>query len=354
MLRKWRLLVVAVSLTSGLASAQDTESQDDVVMVRGFGSVAYGKTDENTFTVGTEEGNYDNSRLALNFSAEPTGRLHLRSQIELEQAGEEIEAEIDFAFAEWAFSDALRLRAGNCQQPFGLYTEIFDVGTLRPFVELPQGIYGPSGFAAEGFNGLALTGRLPMSNNGWALQYDAYGGGATLVSDELDAEIGEHESLREALGLRLALETPVAGLSVGTSVFTGSEEEERRTSYGVHAEYLSGPWSVRAEHAWLRPAEGAASRAGYLELARRLDARWQVGLRYDSWHADDDGTVELPSLLRHRDWAGSVNYWFDPRFVVKLGYHRVDGNRFARSEDEDTAPLEERTSLVEIAAQFSF
>jgi predicted porin len=353
MVRRFGPVLVVFSLAAGLASAQDTQPQNDTVTVRGFGSAAYGKTDENTYTVGSEQGHYDNSRLALNFSAEPSDRLRFRSQAELEQEGEEIAAEIDFAFAEWAFSDALRLRAGNCQQPFGLYTEIFDVGTLRPFVNLPQGIYGGSGFAAEGFNGLALTGRIARAN-GWALQYDAYGGGARLVSDELDAGEGEHEAVRNALGLRIVLETPVTGLSVGSSVFTGSEEDERRTSYGLQAEYLTGPWSIRVEYAGLRPAEGADSRASYLELARRLDEHWQVGLRYDAWDSDDDEAAEERSLRRHRDWAASINYWFDPRFVLKLGYHRVDGNRFARPEDDDTAPLEERTNLVELAAQFSF
>ena len=47
--------------------------------------------------------------------------------------------------------------------PFGNYTEIYDVGTLRPFYHLPQATYGPTGQIAESYDGIGAN---RVANNG--------------------------------------------------------------------------------------------------------------------------------------------------------------------------------------------
>ena len=76
------------------------------------------------------------------------------------------DVELDYAFAEWFVSDALKIRMGRVKHPFGLYGEIFDVGTLRPFYLLPQSIYGPNGFTAKAYNGVGLTGNYTSAPAG--------------------------------------------------------------------------------------------------------------------------------------------------------------------------------------------
>ena len=61
---------------------------------------------------------------------------------------------------------------------------------------------------------------------------------------------------------------------------------------------------------------------------------------------------------RDEDAAAGLNYWFSPQFVVKLSYHHVDGNRFARPEEAGetlrSGGLDSHTNLVALGAQFSF
>jgi hypothetical protein len=116
--------------------------------------------------------------MALALSARPVEKLRVSTLFELEQqeGAQKLEPALEYAFAEWKFSEALRVRAGRVKLPFGIYTEILDVGTLRPFFTLPQGVYGPTGTVVPGYNGIGLTGRWSHGGT-WALQYDVYGGG---------------------------------------------------------------------------------------------------------------------------------------------------------------------------------
>jgi len=70
----------------------------------------------------------------------------------------------------------LKLRAGKVKQPFGISAEVFDVGTRRPFFELPQAVYGPIGLVGESYKGIGFTGSFDVQG-GWGLAYDLYGGG---------------------------------------------------------------------------------------------------------------------------------------------------------------------------------
>ncbi len=374
----WTVLIAPGLLGTAVAvRAQEA----DPLAIHGFGGNAYGETDGNPYVPGNDEGDFHNARMAMAFIATPAERLRISTQIALVESHGTIEPELDYAFAEWRFSDGLKLHAGRAKQPFGIYTEIFEVGTLRPFFTLPQGIYGPTGIVAEAYHGLGLTGRW-RHRRGWALHYDIYGGGLVVGGHELArahdltpgspdsagmAEEEETESIRQLLGGRLNVETPFQGLVLGASAFTGvekppdKEEEVRRSVYGLHGEYLAEPWSLRSEHVWHAEGEDVRTRAFYLEVARRIGGPWQVAARFD-WLDVKAPSIALlaPSLARHKELAASVNYWFHPGFVVKLSYHHVEGNRFAHPEDAEldaaieSGSLKTRTDLVVVGAQFSF
>jgi hypothetical protein len=336
--------------------------------LHGFGGDAYGNAGHNRYTAGAPGGEYGNAQLALVAIANPYDRLQISAQVFWKQAAEGAATELDYAFAEWRFSDSLRLRAGRAKQPFGIYTETFDVGTLRPFYSLPQGVYGPAALVAKGYDGIGLTGRATLGR-GFALDYDVYGGGVRLDSTALAPSPGEAEAeaeveiIRDTVGGRLSLEAPVAGLSFGVSFYSGKEQRDvsvRHTVYGVHGEYLAGPWSLRSEYIFHPEVDGPHLKAFYLEAARRFGPHWQGAARYDWSDTVFSSGQELPerSLGRHKDAALGLNYWFSPGFVLKLSYHHVNGNRFARPEDLeatlDAGRLEARTNLVVFGAQFSF
>ncbi|MFI5184809.1 MAG: porin [Vicinamibacteria bacterium] len=364
-----RVTAVAAVLSALSTAAGFAQDAPEWAAVHGFGGDAYGKTGDNRYLVGSPTGEYQNAQLALAVLASPSEKLQISSQVSWKQTSDGVETDLDYAFAEWKFSDAVRLRAGRAKQPFGIYTEIFDVGTLRPFYSLPQGVYGPAALVAKGYDGLGITGRANLSDR-WALRYDLYGGGVRLASTELAPGLDEGEGatesveiIRDAVGGRVIVETPVRGLHLGLSAYSGKEEREeqvRHNVYGVQGEYLGGGWSARSEYVWHPEKDGPHLRAFYLEVARTFHGHWQPAARFDWSDTTFSSGEPLPanSLGQHRDIGVGFNYIFAPAFVLKTSFHDVNGNRFARPDDLeavlDAGALQTRTHLVVVGAQFSF
>ena len=134
-------------LALGLAAS--AMAQAERVQLHGFGSWAYGRTDGNDYLAGSDGGRYDDASFTLNLVAAPVDHLRIVGQPDWRDEPEGTHIKLDYAFAEWTFSDKLHLRAGKVKQPFGISTEVFAVGTLRPFTELPQAVYGPAGLVGE-------------------------------------------------------------------------------------------------------------------------------------------------------------------------------------------------------------
>jgi predicted porin len=363
------LAITAVAALAALGAPQPAGAIEagEKLWIHGYGNWAYGKTDGNAYMSGTDEGSFDKLEFSLSVAAEPAQRTSVHAQIFVEKNTEGSEASVDFAFAEYAFDPALKFRIGAVKQPFGIFTETFDVGTLYPFVSLAQGIYGPAGIVSESFLGAGFTGRFEAAG-GWQLQYDLYGGDmeAALTTPWAEAETeGETEGgsdIQNLIGGRLNLTSPGQAVSCGISAYTGTEdtkavgeesESNRHTAYGAHAEYFVGPVTLRAEYAG-QHTDDYKSNAAYGEAAWRISSGWQVAARYDWSKTDLDASAEVDDeLLKHQDLGLAVNYFFSPNFVLKLAWHQVTGNRFTSTDDED-AQQDRKTSLVTFGTSFSF
>lgn len=382
------LLIFSIAAFAVLAAAPGASAQGDRLSIHGFGSAVYGQTDNaNSYATGTEEGQYDNTSFTVNLTANLSDETRVVVQVNFEQhprSAEDFETELDYAFGAWKFSDRAELRLGRVKQPFGIYTEYFDVGTLRPFLLLPQGIYGPQGIVSKHYDGAGLSG-LFKGASGWGLQYDVYGGQLVTeiiagagqlgagVSDP-NAELVVTFKQRDVLGTRLAVSTPVQGLQFGASAYTGDAEKTpilprggRITTWGLFSEYLTRRWSVRGEYVEFENKDFFAEETWYAELAYKLTDHWQVAARQDEWEGELlPFPVELlPRVFRqslhHEDTVLALNYWVNPNFVIKLNFHQLDGNRFSFPSDplELAAALaadhfEDSTNLIEIGLQFSF
>lgn len=350
---------------SGLPSAE--EGWQSSVEWHGFGNWYYAKTDGNSYLGGNESGEYGNLEAGVIVSAEPLERLEVKTQLSGEQiGGGESEFVVEYAFAEWRFSDQLRLRVGKAKHPFGIYTEVFDIGTARPFLSLPQAFYGPIGLANEAYLGLGLTGRRDFAN-GWSSSFDLYGGGLDLtlraeLDPDGDSESGL-ESLRDVLGGRVAFSPPASGLSFGASAYTGSEvhTERRHLNFALHGEYLTDRLWLRGEVGHHDEREEQTADSGYVEAAWFLSEDWQVAARYDHVRTDleEPLTREQRDSIQHRDLAFGLNRWFSRNLVLKLSVHNVTGNRLtepeeAESEPGDPAAVDRKTRYVAFGAQFTF
>lgn len=359
-----------------------SQAMQDVVQVHGFGGWAYARTDGNNYLIGTEDGSYSNSYFALNVSANPYEKFSTSVQTLWKTTKNGLEMEFDYAFAEWMFYDWLRLRVGKVKCPFGIYAEVWDVGTIRPFYALPPSMYAPGSFATKSYFGLGFTGMRFLSG-GWGIQYDLYGGEfeyPPVLQPNPENPTEEIEALpisTDAVGGRIAVSTPLDGLSIGFSTFNGDSmiavagamEEAlqmisgRHYSTAFHVEYLMDAVSLRAEYARTDKISGEDDllmSAYYIEAAYTFLEHWQAAALFDV-QSMEFVNLELPIEIPgdHKQGAVGLNYWFNPNFVLKLSYHYVQGNIFAKPDYtfESMLPgyeMEEITQMVNFGSQFSF
>jgi hypothetical protein len=383
---RWRTLAPAAITTLLLAQPLRAQVSVQGIDVHGYGGWGYGRTTDNLnsnmFLVGHSRGDYSHVELALNLASQVNERVTITVQPFWHSGhhANQTSSGIDFAFGEYKFSDLARLRVGAVKQPFGIYTELFDVGTVRPFAGLPQGVYGPSGAVGKAYSGMGLTGSSYMES-GWGLTYDIYGGGLEVLENDVPLQVlregadttgktlnfATTRALRDVVGGRLTVHAPVEGLSVGGSAYTATRPvgttEVRRTVYGTHLEYVADRVSLRTE--WMRedePDRQTQVDGSYIEGAYFLSAGWQVAGLYSTSKTSLDGidVSRAPSLLDHEEWGLGLNYWFAPNFVVKASYHAVEGNRFASPDPTRlravvaTNGLFETTNVVLVGGQFSF
>jgi hypothetical protein len=369
-LRRTLLLLAPLALLPTLTPAYELD--DGRLELRVTGQVGYGRTDHNSTFSASKEGNYDNSILAMSVAAQLSDRLRVVGRFDIENEG----AEIDWAFAEWKVSDALRFRAGMGKHAFGNYGEILEEGTLRPFFDAPQSIYGPANIAGEGYTGLGITGFHRFGR--WGFLYDLYGGELDVETSNALLRIGNPlldptEDLviqtRDMVGARLTLETPLDGLAFRLSAYSGLEEEygalahETRHSAGAASfEFLGESLSLRAEYAHLIEKDFAKAEAMYAEAAWKFAVGVQLAARVEGNWTKLEGFTGSSRNLRHEEAAVGLNYWFSPDFVLKTSFHLIDGNRFTYAPFDEGfdpaaggAPPEPRktTQLIFVGAQFS-
>jgi hypothetical protein len=350
--------VVATAVAVTPARAQDVLNK---IEVHGYGGWSFGRTMDNVstnfFLFAHARGDYFHNEMALNLTAPLTDRVTIIAQPFWHSGhhANQTASGMDFVFGEYKWNDAVRLRVGNVKQPFGIYTEVFDVGTLRPFAALSQAVYGPSGMIGKSYSGIGLTGTV-FAKRALSVDYDIYGGGLETLEDDTPLQVlaagtasnvAPTRTFRDMVGGRLIFRTPIDGLSFGSSAFTGTRPltkagvlgEWRRSVVAAHAELVNDAWWLRAEYA--NEAEQGAYRAqgGYGEAAYFLTDHWQLAGTYGRHYVDPTVTYISAanqalgaSLLDHVETGVGLNYWLTRNFVVKTSYHHITGNRFSHPD----------------------
>lgn len=379
-LEKWwcgLLLAAAVVCAPRVAPAVEL-AEEGGFSINGFGGAVYGRTDpEENVYVGrsagaTSKGAYQASEVGVTFNVRPADNISAGIQLFGGAEG----MGVDWAFVELRVVDPLRIRAGKMKQPFGLWNEVFDLGTARPFLILPTSVYGPGDLLGEAYVGAGITGRIGES---WALSYDAYGGSLQLEAFEpmelleeapapgtVFPEV-EEEVVNDMLGGRLFVDTPVEGLRFGVSGWWGTkgselgEEEEaieHAASAGASIEMARGPFAVRAEGVY-HVSTDEVTTAGYAEASMFIGSHFQLAVRAENSDTvlEEEKDLEHP-LLEHQELAVGVNYWVTPALVAKVSGHMVDGNRYATPVALGDAVIaddfEEKTTVIFAGVQFSF
>jgi hypothetical protein len=381
-IRRAVLATVAVSLCAFPASAQKK------LQLRGFGGWAYGYSDELQFSLAKHQGNSDTAEFGLNVTGQIGQGLRLIAQGTKRPNYEGGRTVLDYAFAEYAISDALKVRAGRVKHPFGLYGEIYHIGTLRPLYILPQSIYGGNGFTAQSYDGAGVTGSWSRSD--WTLQYDAYGGemsgdfrgpGLLVATATGTTEPILSQSFDEAnvAGARIQVQPPVPGLAISASAYQGKirfngPEASNAERHDANAQLLSVEYATdrllaRGEYGQQKSGALFDQRGHYLELAYKIAPKWQLASRWDVWDAnvatldvpDPRRPRFVPQLVEHDELAFGVNFAVRSNVVVRASYHIVNGNRYAYPDNSGdvlsaiiSGELRDGTNAFVIGTQFHF
>lgn len=367
-------LLAATLLATLLASpiARAVDINEGQLAIHGDGAWSLQRTsNKNTLFDATPDGNYNTATFNLLLTVRPTTELALNAYLEFEPN----HVGLEWLFVEWRVSDRLRIRAGRVKQPIGNSGELVYAGTTRPFYDLAASIYGPANIAATSYLGIGATGAF-SSDEGWTLGYDLYAGALKLSELETyralevppppglgDPVVEDRQQVKEIVGGRLSLTTPFE-LTLRLSGYGGrlQKDETRKVTYlvgGLSAQYrvsrllLDGELFI-SDEVGIERSLGTSLTASWF-----FDDHWQVAARIEGYQCKVASIPVGSPLLRHRETALALNYWFTPTLVVKASVHRVVGNHFAFPGDATyqslvTTPPAEQTNKLLVGVQFSF
>ena len=399
--RNTALASILVGLAFATTSTVATAGLYDSFFFGAFGGWAYQESDGVDYLGATKEGSYDNVSGGITFGAYPVDRLKVQGQFFVHSGGDG-DVVLDWMLAEWNFNRHLKLRVGKIKQPIGYYSETFEVGVARPFFNLPQSVYGPSGILGEAFLGAGITGDL-WSMGDWSLKYDLYAGQVELALTEpweqVEAEEAEEQfeadcaadtetsalacdaliELRSegghgghsdvgatnSFGGQLNLTTPVEGLTLGVSGFMGETDEGDISTIGTKVEYALDWAAIRTEYFHSRRkdhikwdavyVEGTYRPFMHLEMGPAFLEGVEIAARYDYLSGTSLGEDIESRYRTHKETSVGLNYWFTPGFVVKLSYQHINGNMYAFDADLAVdGELDKTTNVVSIGADFAF
>jgi hypothetical protein len=374
-------LAFATLCAATAARAQEPATQR--VSLQGFGGWAYGKTDnDNGFAYSADgKGVWNNYYFALNVAAQPMEKLSIRAQAFWGEDLRPQRTNLDYAFAEWAESSSLKLRVGKVLAPFGLYSETYDVGTLRPFYLLPQFYAGTLGLIPKSYLGGGVTGTARLSDS-WDLQYDAFGGEVQFDPFPIERVVGVDPGTglpqvqtsqtqitgRQMVGGRLLLASPLKGFDVGGTVIHIGQLDyppdsplsmTHATLVNGRIQYQRAGFAARGEYFGVL-TDDADMRSWYAEASYKLTRHWQLAAQYEkSKIVLAAGDTSIPdTLLNHSSFGLGLNFWVSPEFVLKLNGYAVDKNMIARPANAGLraalGTIDTSTGVVVAGAQFSF
>ncbi len=274
--------------------------------------------------------------------------------------------ELTFANVSYLLNDYITITGGLANVPFGQYHSHFDPPWINKLPDDPLP-FGDSGIAPDNGIGLFLSGAIPIKSakinyalyvtNGPKLITSGDGAGGPGTAGSLDFGTGSDTNNNKAVGGRIGF-LPFPELEVGYSIQASkvSADTSPTAPNNVHAllqaadlnfvkqiSPINGTVYLKAEWVWSSVDKATYSDAtpdtgfdpvtfnnnrngGYLTLSYRPTMvsnkylrNTEFVVRYD--RLDD---INAPGGVREQRYTFGIDYWFDPRAVLKLAYECDD------------------------------
>ncbi len=225
----------------------------------GFASFGYLQTSRNNWLGQTRDGTGEFWEVAANVIARPIERVRLGVQLFARDLVyyDNGNVNVDWAYADYRFDDALGVQVGRFKLPLGLYNESLDVVAARAGVFLPTSVYptqsrdfqiSTDGAKVYGTTNLNFGGSLDYAAYLGGKQYDLDAGYATYVAQIIGLNRLSELTVNYLAGGMLHWETPLDGFSVRVSgAYLDGVVVKADTGIGslnVDAEYYVGYFSL--------------------------------------------------------------------------------------------------------------
>ena len=357
-----------------LAQTSHAYELGDYLSINGFLSQGYIKSTGNNIFGESIDGSFQLNEFALTLNSVPMEKLRLSLQLLSRDLGAEGDNDIliDWAMADYRFSDLLGVRVGKVKLPIGLYNQLRDSDFLRPMAFLPQSIYNENKrnllVGAWGGN---IYGNFSLGRVG-DFDYQAYYGTVDFRNDSgqavamkrliqstankkgLGAVTGFDSENDYVMGGALIYYPPVDGLRLGVSYFTGETEfnfnvggtagkasGHSKDFVVFSAEYTNTNWVLSTEYSEFTAdrkvldvdIRDGRSQGGYLQFCYHLHEDVAASVLYDIVYVnkdDRDGSAFVaqgqPDYLAWRKDIGAAIRWdVTDRWMVRAEYHNIDG-----------------------------
>jgi hypothetical protein len=384
-------LVLSVSASSLMAQTIKVGSKE--IQVHGSLQQGFGLTNDNNFlTMDTTAGSVEMTDAAINVSSSPARKLRVGAQLYVRNIGAlgNGALQLDWAFADYKFTNAFGLRGGKIKTVLGLFTDTQDMEFLYTWALLPQGTYpldlrsitiAHVGGDAYGSVKLGKAGSVAYTAYLGMVQDDDQGGYRYGIQDTglgFRSGVTSHGG-----GFDTRWTTPVNGLTTGYSFtqnkskvdlvvdayrlnFTATSSPARRQA--AYADYqasrlrVSGEWRHELSDTVLVPAVYARnvvrSHSSFAAASYRLFEKLEVGSYYS--HYLYDTTLPSSNPDNHiYDTAVSGRVDLNRFWNVKVEGHFIDGNgspTLARGfyRRDNTAGFNAKTHMLVIRTGVNF
>jgi len=350
------------------ASAPAPEAAPERVILHGYFSQAYAKSEDHQLIGIPNSGTFDYRRVALLIRGNISTKDTLVLQLAQRRLGDspvmtlEPDVKVDWAFYEHRFDSSSSVRIGRIPNPLGLYSEIRYVGTVLPFYRAPYNFYQEGSFTSENVNG-ARVAHTFAADKPWNLEAQVFGGGFSMI-ESYDGNVNQSHT-NNALGSQLWLNTPVEGLRFGVggdlfdvkkTILSGSGSDSWKT-WIASAELSRSRFRLRSEYSEIHLKQAQfVDKAYYVYGGYNLTEKLMANAQFDTSTATLGTGAASASLPKfYRDTTVGLSFAFRPEVVAKAEYHFATG-RLIEDEnvplDPSIGPFKGNYSILSLSASF--
>jgi hypothetical protein len=333
MKRLARSVTVFVALASAAPAGAQLVNQDKI-RLNGYSNFEY-EYSPNRLGRGDTQGSFDAQEFDLVFNILPSDRLRLSTDLRWEH-GLSLEDSrgnmtISHGFAEYTVVDALRLRAGKMNVPFGIYNEIY---TAKPAIFLyrepwvvskPDKLGFPRRFFARSGTGVEALGNASVGDMDADYVVLVSNGDSPKVADN---QFENDDNANKSITARVRVK-PIRSVTLGASFYNDQLDEydpvtgkdtglrTRQKTLGALAQWAPGALLLEGE--WIRgtltPSTNVEQRGTgvYTSGSYLIAERFRPYVFYQ--RLDPNGNVDGDQA---QIWGPGLNTRIDGSLFLKL------------------------------------